>query len=267
MAATLVLVTGASSGIGEATARRYGASGAHVLLLARNEARLDEAVSAIRKNGGTATAYPVDLADAKAIQEVSERIAREAGIPDILINNAGAGRWLPLVETSAEEALAMIEVPYLAAFNLTRAFLPQMLARKSGAIACITSPASFIVWPNATAYTAARAAVRGFTDALRADIHGSGLSVTLVVLGMVESPYWEHNPGSRAHAPEIDPAIAPVLTPEDAAEAIFAGVAKQQRTVVKPSILRALFLLNALAPRLVASQLRRAAKPASRAKP
>ena len=258
MTSRVVLVTGASSGIGEATARRYGASGAHVLLLARNVDRLDEAVRAIGKDGGTATAYPVDLADPKAIEEVSARVTRDAGTPDVLINNAGAGRWLPIIETSAEEALAMIEVPYLAAFNLTRAFLPNMLARRSGAIACITSPASYVVWPNACAYTAARQALAGFTDALRTEAKGSGISVTLVVLGMVDSRYWEHNPGSREHAPEVNPLIAPVLTPEDAAEAIFAGVEARKRTVVKPAIFRALFLLNALAPRLVASQLRRA---------
>jgi short-subunit dehydrogenase len=111
MTSRVVLVTGASSGIGEATARRYGASGAHVLLLARNADRLDEAVRAIRKEGGTATAYPVDLADPKAIEESSARMTREAGIPDVLINNAGAGRWLPIIETSAEEALAMRSAP------------------------------------------------------------------------------------------------------------------------------------------------------------
>ena len=257
MTSRLVLVTGASSGIGEATARRYGASGAHVLLLARNADRLDEVVGAIRKDGGTATAYPVDLADPNAIEEVSARMTREAGTPDVLINNAGAGRWLPIVETSAEEALAMIEVPYLAAFNLTRAFLPKMLARRSGAIACITSPASYVVWPNAAAYTAARHALAGFTEALRTEVKGSGISVTFVVLGMVESPYWQHNPGSREHSPVINPRIAPPMSPKDAAEAIFAGVEGHKRSVVKPTILRALFLLNALAPRLVASQLRR----------
>jgi short-subunit dehydrogenase len=176
----------------------------------------------------------------------------------VLINHAGAGRWLPIIETSAEEALAMIEVPYLAAFNLTRAFLPNMLARRSGAIACITSPASYVVWPNACAYTAARHALAGFTDALRTEVKGSGISVTLVVLGMVESPYWEHNPGSREHAPIINPRIAPPMSPEDAAEAIFAGVEGRKGSVVKPTILRALFLLDAIAPRLVARQLRRA---------
>jgi uncharacterized protein len=260
MASRLVLVTGASSGIGAATAKLYGARGAHVLVLARNEAKLGEVVAAIRRDGGAASPYAVDLADASAIAETSARIKREAGIPDILINNAGAGRWLPLLQTSAEEALAMIEVPYLAAFNLTRAFLPEMIARRTGAIACITSPGSYLAWPNAAAYIAARHALLGFTESLRADLRRTGLSVTLVVLGEVETPYWQHNPGSREHMPKSNPVLAPVLTPEQAAQAIVQGVERGQRRVVKPAILHALLLLNALAPGLVARQLRRAVK-------
>ncbi len=260
MASRLVLVTGASSGIGAATARLYGARGARVLVLARNEAKLEEVVAAIRRDGGAASPYAVDLADASAIAETAARIKREAGTPDILINNAGAGRWLLLLETSAEEALAMIEVPYLAAFNLTRAFLPEMIARRTGAIACITSPGSYLAWPNAAAYIAARHALLGFTESLRADLRRTGLTVTLVVLGEVETPYWQHNPGSREHMPKSNPILAPVLTPEQAAQAIVQGVERGQRRVVKPAILHALFLLNALAPGLVARQLRRAVK-------
>lgn len=263
MAAKLVLITGASSGIGEALAKRYGRTGAHVLLLARNAGRLAAVADAVRKGGGTATVFPIDLADAKAIEETSAKIAREIGIPDILVNNAGAGRWLPLAKTTAKEALAMIEVPYLAAFNLTRTFLPYMLTRRSGAIACVTSPASYLVWPNANAYIAARHALKGFTDALRSEVRGTGINVTLAVLGTVDTPYWEHNPGSRENLPKANPALAPTLTAEQAAEAIFAGIEARRRTVVKPAVFRALFVLNALAPRLVAGQLRRAARRSS----
>jgi short-subunit dehydrogenase len=251
-------VTGASSGIGEATAKLYGRAGAKVLLLARNQERLERVAAAIRASGGEAAAYAIDLADARAVAETAARISREHGTPDILINNAGAGRWKSVLDTTAEEALAMIEVPYLAAFNLTRAFLPGMIARKSGAIACITSPASYLVWPKAAAYTAARHALAGFADALRADLKGTGVTVTLVVLGTVETPYWEHNPGSRENVPVTNPVLAPVLTPEEAAEVIHDAVARGRRIVFKPGILRALLLLNALAPRLVAKQLRRA---------
>ena len=259
MSSRIALITGASSGIGEATAKRYAASGAQVALLARNAERLEAVAAAIRRDGGSATPFVADLADATAVAEVSARIARDLGTPDILINNAGAGRWLPLIETSAAEASAMIAVPYLAAFNLTRAFLPEMLERRSGAIAFVTSPAAFLAWPNASGYIAARRAVAGLADALRAEVKGSGVTVTLVVLGTVDSPYWQHNPGSREHLPASN-ALTPTLTTQEAAEAIFAGVDSGARMVVKPSIFRALFVLNAIAPRLVARQLRRAAR-------
>ena len=107
---------------------------------------------------------------------------------------------------------------------------------------------------------AARHALAGFTEALRSEVKGTGVSVTLVVLGPVESPYWEHNPGSREHVPAVNPILVPTLSVEDAARAIVDGTERRRRLVVKPAIFRALFLLNALAPRLVASQLRGASK-------
>jgi len=256
--AKLVLVTGASSGIGAATATLYAARGAELLLLARNADRLAEVAASIARAGGKALAYQVDLADAAAVAETCARIKRETGTPDILINNAGGGRWLSVVETSAEQALAMIEAPYLAAFTLTRDFLPEMIARGSGAIACITSPASFVVWPKAAAYVAARHALLGFTESLREDLRRTGVGVTLVVLGLVDTPYWEHNPGSRERVPAPNPLLAPALTAEQAAEAIVTGVEQQRKRVFKPAVLRALVWLNAFTPGLVTGQLRRA---------
>ena len=258
----LVLVTGASSGIGEATAKLYAENGARVLLLARSEERLGRVAEAIGRNSGVASAFPVDLAQPEAVAETAARIKREHGTPDILINNAGAGRWLPLLETSPVEAREMIEVPYLAAVYVTRAFLPEMVARRSGAIACITSPASYLAWPNACAYIAARHALRGFAEALRSEVKGKGLKVTLVVLGTVETPYWQHNPGSREHVPATNQTLMPTLSVEEAAATIMKGIAAGKTAVVKPGLYRALFLLNALAPGLVAKQLRRAARKA-----
>jgi uncharacterized protein len=253
----VVLVTGASSGIGRATAQRYGMSGAHVLLLARNADRLDAVAASIREGGGTATAFPVDLADSDAIKELSARITRDIGTPDILINNAGAGRWLPFVETTPEEAGAMMEVPYLAAFAITRAFLPSMIARGSGGVVFITSPASYLAWPNASAYAAARRAVAGFAEGLQSESEGKNIFVTLLVLGPVDSPYWDNNPGSRENLPPINPLLVPILTPEQAAYTIVNAAERKKPFVVRPAIFRALFVLNALFPRLVARRLRR----------
>ena len=106
-----------------------------------------------------------------------------------------AVRWLATTETSVAEARAMIELPYLAAFAVTRACLPAMLARGGGQILNVTSPASNMVWPNAAAYIAARQTLKGFSDALRLEVAPRGLFVSLVVLGPVESSYWDAQSG------------------------------------------------------------------------
>lgn len=265
MAAKLVLVTGASSGIGAATAKRFGRTGAHVLLLARNAERLERAARDVRKAGGTATSFAVDLQNTEDTLRTAARIAAEIGTPDLLIHNAGVGRWRPLVETSPEDAAAMIGVPYLAAFNLTHAFAPAMIDRGSGGLAFVTSPASYLAWPNASAYIAARRALAGFAEGLQAELKPAGIFVTVAVFGTVDTPYFTNNPGSFENIPKFDDRLLPTLTADQAAEALFEGVERKKRFVVKPGIYRALFLMNALFPRTVASQIRRAAKRAQKA--
>lgn len=265
MSSKLVVVTGASSGIGEATARRFGQAGAHVVLLARNTEGLERAAREVREAGGTATALAVDLQNRAETLGAAARISGDIGTPDLLVNNAGVGRWRPLVETGPNEAAAMIGVPYLAAFNLTRAFAPAMIERGSGGIAFVTSPASYLAWPNASAYIAARRAIAGFAESLQSELKPAGIFVTIVVLGTVETPYFDNNPGSRENIPELGPRLAPVLTAEQAAEALFEGTEQKKRFVVKPAIYRALFVMNALFPKTVASQIRRAAKKAKKA--
>jgi uncharacterized protein len=262
MAGQIVVVSGASSGIGEATAKLYAAKGARVVLLARKAERLARVAQEIVAGGGSAIAFPVDLSQAGQTAETGDRIRHEIGTPDILINNAGAGSWLPLLKTSPAEARAAIELPYLAAFYLTRSLLPEMILNRRGAIACITSPASYLAWPNACAYIAARHALAGFVEGLRPEVRSAGISVTLIVLGHVQTSYWEHNPGSRENVPEVPTLLLPSLTTGEAASTIIDAVARKARTVVRPWAYRPLFLLNALAPRLVASGIRRMARKA-----
>jgi short-subunit dehydrogenase len=226
-------------------------------LLARSAERLERVAASIRNAGGRATPYAADLGDSAAAAEAAARIKRDAGTPDVLINNAGAGRWLPFLDTTPADARAMMAVPYFAAFDLTRALLPDMIARGTGTIVFVSSPASYLAWPKAAAYIAARRAITGLADSLRSELKPSGIKVTLAVLGTVETPYWEHNPGSRENMPETDPRLVPVLTPEQAAEAIVDGADAGKPLVVKPAIYRMLFVLNALFPRLMARQLRR----------
>ena len=114
---------------------------------------------------------------------MAERINADVGTPDIIVNNAGAGQWKFVDETSPEEAVQMMAVPYFAAFYVTHAFLPGMLRRNTGHIVNVSSVGSRFVWPGATAYIAARWAVRGFTEALRADLAGTKIGVTLFECG------------------------------------------------------------------------------------
>ena len=246
------VISGASSGIGEATARLLASKGSRVILLARNADRLREITADIRSRNGVADAYAVDLGDAKALAVTAARIVAEHGSPDILVNNAGAGRWLPLLETSPDEAAAMMALPYLGAFNLTRELLPGMLKRRSGQIVNITSVASRLSWPGAVAYSAARAAMEGFTNALRADVQGSGVSVMLATFGTVETAYWKNNPGSREHVPKSAGAMK-ALTQEQVAEAIVRGIERGQRAILQPRMFKLLFLLSTLFPATVSN--------------
>lgn len=242
------LVTGASSGIGAATARALAGAGARVLLVARRADELEKVAASIAT--GAATIYPADLSSASAVGQLAERISSAVGTPDIIVNNAGAGQWKFIDETTPEEAVEMMAVPYFAAFYVTRAFLPGMLRRNTGHIVNVSSVASRFVWPGATAYIAARWAVRGFTQALRADLAGTGIRVTLFESGVVRSPYWEHNPGSRERVPKMGN-LVPELTPEAAARAIVRGIEREQKLVVVPFMMKLTYWQHALFPGVV----------------
>jgi short-subunit dehydrogenase len=225
------LITGASSGIGAATARALADAGARVLLLARRAAELEQVASSI--GAGAATTYAVDLSSASAVAQVAERIKADIGTPDIIVNNAGAGQWKFVDETSPQEAVQMMGVPYFAAFYVTHAFLSGMLRRNTGHIVNVSSVGSRFVWPGATAYIAARWAVRGFTES-----------------GVVQSPYWEHNPGSRERVPKMGK-LVPEVTPEAAARAIVRGIEREQKLVVVPFLMKLTYWQHALFPGVV----------------
>ena len=245
----LIVVTGASSGIGAATARAMAHRGGRVALVARSEGGLRRVAQQIVSQGGRATTYVADLADAAAVARFAAAVAAAEGHPDVLINNAGAGRWLTVEETSAADLQAMTAVPYFAAFNLTRALLPAMRQGGSGHIANVTSVAARMVWPGAAAYSAARCAMLSFSESLRHELVGSGVGVTSAIFGTVDTPYWAHNPGSEERLPRAGRRMRR-LTADEVARALADGIERDAAEIVRPGVFRVLFFVNALAPRI-----------------
>ena len=236
----LVLITGASSGIGAETARVAAARSGKVILLARREDRLREVAGSIQAQGGRAYCYPVELSNPAQVEHVAHKIKMEVGIPDVIINNAGAGRWLTIEETTAIQAQEMLALPYLAAFYITRAFLTEMKARGSGHIINLTSDASFLPKGAAIGYSAARYALRGFSEALRGYLLGTGVTVSLAVFGKVDSTYWQNNSGSEERIPRATP-FMPTLTTHQVAEYLMEIIQKKTPVLIKPGIFKLLF--------------------------
>ncbi len=248
----LVVITGGSSGIGAAVAEAIAQQKGRVILLARTAVKLEQVVTGIVKAGGQASYYPVDLAEPDAIAAVAKQILTEQGTPQILINNAGVGQWLRLEETSAAEAQRTMAVPYFAAFNLTREFLPAMERAGQGHIVNITSPASYFPFPGAPAYIASRAALAGLTNALRVDLYGTGIGVSLVGFGSeVEGTgFFDHNPGNRDRLPKVARYFPPIPK-RRAVEAIIAAIEHNQPEVMVPWLAQFSIRFYGLFPRLL----------------
>jgi short-subunit dehydrogenase len=128
--------------------------------------------------------------------------------------------------------------------------MSEFLNRNSGHIVNISSIGSRFVWPGATAYLAARWAIRGFTEALRADFDGTNIGVTLYESGVVDSPYWQHNSGSRERVPKMGN-LVPVLTTDQVGEAIVNGVKKKKKLVIIPFMMKLTYWQHAVFPGVV----------------
>jgi NADP-dependent 3-hydroxy acid dehydrogenase YdfG len=240
----LAVVTGASSGIGAATARALAGAGWRVILVARSG---DKLAALAREIGGDARAVAMDAGDPEVMARLVLALPEGVLAPDLIVNAAGAGAWKTLEETSGEEAVEMMRAPYFAAFNVTQAFIGAMRARGSGVIIHVNSPAYALSWPSSAAYTAARAALYGLHRALAQDLAGSGVTSCHVTFGKVNSNYFVNNPGTEEHIPALARSI-PTLRPERCAELILRLAARPRYSVIYPGLLRIYMALAAVFP-------------------
>lgn len=250
----VVVVTGASSGIGAELARRLAEGGAWLALAARDAARLEEVAAECRARGGRALAVPTDVADEAQCAALVERTAAEYGRLDTLVNNAGLSMWARFDEVTDLSIFERImRVNYLGSVWCTHHALPH-LKRSRGRIVGVSSLTGKTGVPTRSAYAASKHAMAGFFDSLRIELEGTGVSVTMVYPGFVSTEIRE-----RAFGPDGRPLGAgnspvrerEVMTAEECARRIVDAAAARRREVVMTARARVGQWLKLIAPGVV----------------
>ncbi len=216
----VVVVTGATGGIGRATARAFGARGAKVALLARGEDGLRQAAKDVEAAGGEALPISVDVADHERLDEAADRVERELGPIDVWVNDAFTVVFAPFTEVKPEEFKRVTEVTYLGCVYGTKVALDRMLPRDRGAIVQIGSALAYRGIPLQSAYCGAKHAIQGFTESLRCELlhDKKNVHVTMVQMPAVNTPQFSW---VLSRVPKQAQPVPPIYQPELAAEAVL----------------------------------------------
>jgi len=243
----VILVTGASSGIGAATARLFAQKGYRVAIAARRFDRLQSLAEEIQSQGGQSLPVPADLSRLEDIQGLARTVLENFGQIDVLFNNAGFGRlkWLEELDPY-KDIQAQIQVDVLGVIWMTQAVLPHMIGRRSGLIINMASMAGHIATPTYTAYAASKFAVRGFSEALRREVGVFGVRVSTICPGGVQTEFGEVAGINRTTKVSTPKWL--VLSAEDVAQTAWRLTQRPRREVILPWIMRLSVWANALFP-------------------
>jgi short-subunit dehydrogenase len=244
----VIVITGASSGIGLTTAEMAADRGAAVVLAARSESELTDAVARITKNGGRAAAVAADVADERQVAQIGMAAMREFGRIDTWVNNAGIGMYGRLLEQPIEEKRKLFDTNFWSVVYGCKVAV-EHLRTHGGTIVNIGSEASDRAVPLLGIYSASKHAVRGYTDALRMEIEHDRLpiQVSLVKPGPIDTPFPQHAPNYMEKEPKHAP---PVYPPEEVAYAILKCAEKPVREIVVGGVPRLQLAMGTIAPRL-----------------
>jgi NAD(P)-dependent dehydrogenase (short-subunit alcohol dehydrogenase family) len=226
----VVVVTGASAGVGRATVRALAKRGAYIGLIARGRDALEATRREVEGLGGRALVLPTDVADAEAVEAAAARVESEFGPIDVWINNAMNSVFSPVKEMKAEEYRRVTEVTYLGYVHGVLAVLPRMLSRDRGVIVQVGSALAYRGIPLQSAYCAAKHAIQGFTDSLRTELmhDGSNVRVTSVHLAAINTPQFRW---VKTRLPNEAQPVPPIFQPEVAADAILFAMENERREV------------------------------------
>jgi NAD(P)-dependent dehydrogenase (short-subunit alcohol dehydrogenase family) len=230
MNSPVVVITGASAGVGRALSRAYAAQGARLGLIARGRDGLDATRREVEAIGSEAIVCVADVAEAEQVEAAAQTIERTFGAPDIWINNAMASVFSPVKEMTAEEFRRVTEVTYLGVVHGTLAALRRMLPRDHGSIVQVGSALAYRGIPLQSAYCAAKHAVQGFCDSLRSELlhDGSHINLTMVQLPALNTPQFDW---VKSRLPNRAQPVPPIFQPEVAAQAIVWAAQSGRREV------------------------------------
>src|SRR5438045_1951104 len=219
-ASEVVVITGASAGVGRALVRKFVRNGARIGLLARGRDGLEAARKEVEELGGKALVAMVDVANAEEVEAAAAAIETELGEIDIWINNAMASVFSPVKEMTTDEFRRVTEVTYLGCVHGTLAALKRMLPRDRGVIVQVGSALAYRAIPLQSAYCSAKHALEGFCDSLRTELlhDKSNVRVTLVQLSALNTPQFGW---IKSRLPRRAQPVPPIFQPEVAAEAIY----------------------------------------------
>jgi len=226
----IVVVTGASAGLGRAVVRAFARQGADVGLIARGVDGLEAARCEVEADGGRAIVLPLDVADADAVDAAAERVERELGPIDVWVNNAMVSVLSPVKETPPSEIKRVTEVTYLGVVYGTLAALKRMLPRNHGAIVQAGSALAYRGIPLQAAYCGAKHAIQGFTESLRCELlhDGSAVHVAMVQLPAMNTPQFDW---VKSRMPRKPQPVPPIYAPEIAADAIVWAAQHRRREI------------------------------------
>lgn len=222
-----VAITGASSGIGKATALRMASEGADVALIARNRERLEETANEIRSMGRQAVVIEADVTDAEAVKAAVDTAIKELGRIDVFHCNAGIYLRCPAKDLRMDQIRKLMEVDYFGCLNCVYAILPYFLERHQGHLVTTCSMDGKKGVPPDAAYVAAKFAMNGFFQVLRQEMRGTGVNVSIIYPSRMDTPQIKH----------VDcPGITPKGNPDMVAKAVVNSVLKNKKEVMVPSL-------------------------------
>ena len=208
----VVLITGASSGIGKGVALEIAARDAHLGLLARREELLNEIVDEAKAKGVKAVAVTADVRDVKAVREAADRVRHELGPIDILIANAGIGTSDHALRLTPEHAANVIGINVLGAVNSVSAALPEMVERKRGRLVAISSLAAYRGLAKSAAYCASKAALSSYFESLRIDLRDTGVGVTIIHPGFIKTDLTAGREAKMPYLMELEVAVRKIVS-------------------------------------------------------